>query len=185
MTQAAIANPENKSLGKPSTEIIIALQQTLYREMRLLDNEQYSDWVEMLAEDLHYYMPGIETRYRRDKTDQIHDLSRMAYYNDSLEDLKQRLRRLDTGTAWSEDPATRYTHLVSNVEVELTEKAGEYRVYSTFTAFRNSNERDEDCLYGHRTDIWRDAGQGNFILAKRYIRLQQNILLSKNLNIYL
>ncbi|MCK5750394.1 MAG: hypothetical protein KAH44_29520, partial [Oricola sp.] len=117
--------------------------------------------------------------------DQIHGLTRMAYYNDSLEDLKKRLLRLDTGTAWSEDPATRYTHLVSNIEVELTEKAGEYRVYSTFTAFRNSNERDEDCLYGHRTDIWRDTGEENFVLAKRYIRLQQNVLLSKNLNIYL
>lgn len=168
----------------PTPELISEIEQTLYREARLLDQERYSDWVAMLADDLHYHMPGIETRYRRDRTDQVSDLKRMAYYNDSREDLKKRLARLDTGTAWSEDPATRYTHLITNVEVELTGHADEYRVYSNFLAYRNRNERDHDTLVGNREDLWRRTPAG-LKLVKRLIVLKQNVLLSKNLNIYL
>ncbi len=168
----------------PTLELAHALEQTLYREARMLDDENYIEWVAMLADDLHYHMPGTETRYRRDKTDQVGDFTRMAYYNDGLDEIKKRLARLETGTAWSEDPATRYTHIVTNVEVELTDNEGEFRVYSNFLAYRNRNERDEDTLIGRRTDIWRQTADG-FQLSKRLIILKQNILLSKNLNVYL
>lgn len=168
----------------PSLELISALEQTLYKESRFLDSESYDKWVEMLADDVHYYMPGIQTRYRRDKTDQVHDLTRMAYYNDGLADLKKRLARLETGTAWSEDPATRYTHLITNIEVELTDNPNEHKVYSNYLAYRNRNERDQDTLLGNREDIWRATSNG-FQLVKRLIILKQNILLSKNLNVYL
>ena len=175
---------EPVKLPAPSVELLCEIQQTLYREARLLDAERYDEWVAMLTEDLHYHMPGIETRYRRDKTDQVGDLKRMAYYNDSLDDLNKRLRRLKTGTAWSEDPATRYVHLIGNVEVEHTQKAHEYKVYSTFMAYRCRNERDQDTLYGNREDLWRRTSQG-LQLARRLIVLKQNVLLSKSLNIYL
>ncbi len=165
-------------------ELIKTIEQTLYREARLMDNERYKEWVGMLTDDIHYHMPGIETRYRRDKTEQVHDLTRMAYYNDNLEDLKKRLRRLETGTAWSEDPATRYTHLITNIEVVPTEKEDEVLVYSNFLAYRNRNEKDQDTLIGNREDIWRKTGEG-YKLAKRMIILKQNVLLSKNLNVYL
>ena len=175
---------EAVKLPPPSVELLSEIQQTLYREARLLDAEAYDEWVTMLTDDLHYHMPGIETRYRRDKTDQVSDLKRMAYYNDSLDDLNKRLRRLKTGTAWSEDPATRYVHLIGNVEVEHTLKPHEYRVYSTFLAYRCRNARDQDTLYGNREDIWRRTSHG-LQLARRLIVLKQNVLLSKNLNIYL
>ena len=181
---------KNTTFKRPQTgqsaslELTHALTQTVYREARMLDDENYVDWVKMLADDLLYHMPGIETRYRRDKTDQVNDLTRMAYYNDNLEEIKKRLTRLETGTAWSEDPATRYTHIITNVEVELTEEAGEYRVYSNFYAYRNRNEREEDSLIGNRVDIWREA-ESAFQLVTRRIILKHNVLLSKNLNIFL
>lgn len=171
-------------VARPSLELISEIEQTLYREARLLDSERYREWVHMLAEDLHYHMPGTETRYRRDSTEQVRDLRRMAFYNDSLEDLKKRLARLETGTAWSEDPATRYTHLITNIEVELTDSPDEYRVYSNFYAYRNRNERDQDALIGNREDVWRRT-VGGLKLARRLIVLKQNVLLSKSLNIYL
>lgn len=183
MTQTAtLERPPSGRIA--SLELTHALTQTLYREARRLDDEDYAGWVTMLADDLHYHMPGIETRYRRDKTNQVSDLKRMAYYNDNLEEIKKRLSRLETGTAWSEDPATRYTHIITNVEVEHTETEGEYRVFSNFYAYRNRNERDEDSLVGNRIDIWREAGEA-FQLVSRRIILKHNVMLSKNLNIYL
>ncbi len=181
MSQAA----QNKT-GTPlvSAGTARTIEQTLYREARLLDQERYAEWAAMLADDLHYHMPGIENRYRRDTTDQIGDLTRMAYYNDTLDDIRLRLRRLETGTAWSEDPATRYCHMISNIEVEATGASDEYRVYSNFCAYRIRNEAEQNTLYGHRDDIWRET-PGGFMLVKRLIILKQNVLLSKNLNIYL
>jgi ethylbenzene dioxygenase subunit beta len=183
MTQPKATGPREAGTSA-SLELTHALTQTLYREARMLDDENYVEWVKMLADDLHYHMPGIETRYRRDRTDQVRDLTRMAYYNDNLTEIKKRLSRLETGTAWSEDPATRYTHIITNVEVQHAGEAGEYQVFSNFYAYRNRNERDEDALIGTRTDVWRQTSD-TFQLVKRQIILKHNVMLSKNLNIYL
>ena len=34
-------------------ELIKTVEQTLYREARLLDQERYHEWVAMLADDIH------------------------------------------------------------------------------------------------------------------------------------
>lgn len=172
---------------RPSLQLISDLEQTLYREARLLDHERLAEWMQMLDEDLFYYMPGVETRYREDPTDAFNDHTRMAYYNDDLDSIFIRVERLNTGTAWSENPPTRYQHLITNIEVELTDNPNEHRVYSNFFAFRSRNERDEDRpLVGSREDIWRHHNNTNtFLLAKRIITPKWNTLLSKNLNIFL
>lgn len=175
---------EDRASQRPTLELIKELEQTLYREVRLLDQERHDEWMEMLAEDLHYHMPGVETRYRRDKTETLRDLSRMCYYNDDKSMIQLRVARLKTGTAWSEDPPTRYAHLITNIEVEPTERAGEYTVYSNFYAYRSRNERDEDILVGSREDTWRRDGD-RFLLAKRFILPKWSVLLSKNLNVFL
>ncbi|HEY9413494.1 MAG TPA: 3-phenylpropionate/cinnamic acid dioxygenase subunit beta [Pseudonocardia sp.] len=175
---------EDRASRRPTLELIKELEQTLYREVRLLDQERHDEWMEMLAEDLHYHMPGIETRYRRDKTETLHDLSRMCYYNDDKSTIQLRVDRLKTGTAWSEDPPTRYAHLITNIEVEPTERPEEYRVYSNFYAYRSRNERDEDTLVGSREDLWRREGD-RFVLVKRFILPKWSVLLSKNLNVFL
>ncbi len=181
MTQTAYF--QEQSTGVASFEIISEVEQTLYREARILDEERYKEWVDMMTDDVHYFMPGLQTRYRKDKTDYENNLSYMAFYNDNKEELLKRLARLETGTAWSEDPATRYCHLITNVEVELTEDLDEYLVYSNFLAYRNRNERDEDSLIGMRKDLWRRV-KGQLKLKKRRIILKQNMLISKNLNVY-
>jgi ethylbenzene dioxygenase beta subunit len=166
-----------------SVELISEVEQRLYREVRFLDDEEYRKWTDMMTPDVHYFMPGIETRYRKDKTDQMNDLSRMAYYNDNLEELGKRIDRLETGTAWSEDPATRFCHIISNIEVETTNNPDEVLVYSNFLVYRNRLERDEDTLIGSRKDLWRRE-DGVLKLAKRRILLKQNVLISKNMNVY-
>ncbi|HTK64278.1 MAG TPA: 3-phenylpropionate/cinnamic acid dioxygenase subunit beta [Pseudonocardia sp.] len=170
---------------RPSLELLKEVEQTLYREARLLDTEQFETWVEMLAEDIHYYMPSVENRYRSDPTDTSKDPSRMAFYNDDIAMIRTRVARLRTGTAWSEDPPTRYTHLITNIEVELTDRPDEYRVYSNFYSYRNRNERDEDVLVGRREDLWRRDPEGRLVLAKRVITPTWSVLPGKNLNVFL
>lgn len=179
---SAIAKDVRAATGRPSLELINEVQQFLYREARLQDAQDYRAWLDMLTDDIHYWMPARPQRYRRNERQP--KVTDAAYYNDRKIDLELRVSRTETGTCWSEDPATRSAHVVSNIEVELTEHPDEYRVYSLVQVYRNMNEDEEHTLYGHREDLLRRV-RGGLKLARRKIILDQNIFLNKSLNVYL
>ena len=39
------------------------IEQFLYREVRLLDNRQFHEWLELLTDDVRYWMPLRSSRY--------------------------------------------------------------------------------------------------------------------------
>ncbi|MBL4622654.1 MAG: 3-phenylpropionate/cinnamic acid dioxygenase subunit beta [Immundisolibacteraceae bacterium] len=151
-------------------------------ESRALDEEDYPSWFDMLTEDLHYWMPTRETVYRKDESED--DPRQMNFYNESFQTLQMRVSRLSTGTAWSENPRTRYRHLITNVEVIEDQQSGEYQARSNFIVYRNRLDREESWLVGKREDQLRRV-DGQLKIARRKITLDQNVLLSKNLNVYL
>ncbi len=78
-----------------SLELINEVQQFLYREARHHDNEEFREWLDMLTEDIHYWMPYRYQRYRKnEKEPSIYDT---AYYNDDMECLVKRIMRTETG----------------------------------------------------------------------------------------
>lgn len=154
----------------------------LTREARALDEEDYETWFGMLAADLHYWMPARETVMRHDEAPE--DPRRMYFYNETVASLRQRVARLGTGTAWSENPRTRYRHLITNVEVGPGETSDTYAVRSNVLVYRNRLAREEYWMVAAREDLLRRDG-GVLKLARRKITLDQNTLLSKNLNVYL
>ncbi|HRD34739.1 MAG TPA: 3-phenylpropionate/cinnamic acid dioxygenase subunit beta [Rhodocyclaceae bacterium] len=159
------------------------IAQFLYREGRLLDDERWDDWLGLMAEDIHYWMPTMENRRRADKNGS-HAVDRGALYNDNLRDLSRRIARFKQPSAWAEDPATRHCHVVSGIEVYLGEKSGEFIVHSTFVNYRSRVEKDNDLLVGRREDVLRSAGD-SFKLARRKIIITQSVLMAKNLNTFL
>lgn len=164
-------------------ELVVEIEQFLYREARILDEERWEDWLELLTEDIHYWMPRIRARFRRDRRPD-HRAGDSAYFDEDLRSLKIRIARFRSGTAWAEDPPTRHTHLISNVEVRPGDRAGEYRVHSAFVNFRGRNEVDTDTLIGRREDVLRRV-DGALRIARRKVLLPQAVLLSKNLNVFL
>jgi len=151
-------------------------------ESQVLDEENYEGWFELLTDDLHYWMPAGETVFRKDETPD--DPRNMNFYNETLPTLQMRVSRLATGTAWSENPRTRYRHLITNVAVESAEQPHELNVSSNFIVYRNRLEREESWLVGCRQDLLRRV-DGRLKIARRKITLDQNSLMSKNLNVYL
>ena len=142
---SAIAKDVRAATGRPSLELINEVQQFLYREARLQDTQDYRAWLDMLTDDIHYWMPARPQRYRRDvRQPRITDA---AYYNDRKIDLELRVSRTETGTCWSEDPATRSAHVVSNVEVEHTEIRMSIACTPSRSVYRNMNEDEEHTLY--------------------------------------
>lgn len=167
-------------------ELQLEVAQFLAREARLLDEERYEAWLELFTEDTHYWVPGIENRSRRDLRDRpaTADTDHAAYFDDTLESLRQRVLRFTAPTAWAEDPPTRHLHVVSNIEVDTTARPDEILVRSVFVNYRGQGEADQATLYGRREDLLRRGDDGRLRIARRHVTLRHNILPAKNINTF-
>jgi ethylbenzene dioxygenase beta subunit len=165
-----------------SLEMHHEIQQHLFAEARILNNEQLDLWFENLADDLIYWAPIRENILRKNaaKKPEI-SISRCALFDESKSSIAMRLKRTDSGVCWTDDPATRQVYAISNVEAFHTDTDNEFEVHSVFTLYRSRFERDDSTLMGRRKDILRQEN-GKFKLAARLILLQQSTLLAKNLS---
>ncbi|MCK9917349.1 3-phenylpropionate/cinnamic acid dioxygenase subunit beta [Microbacteriaceae bacterium K1510] len=168
----------------PPRELVYEIEQFLFREARLLEEERYDEWLGTMTEDVLYWMPGVQARYRKDKAPRFSH-TRMALFDDDLFNLRRRVTRAVQETAWAEDPPTRTCYMVSNIEVEPIERTDEFKVNSVILNVRGRNETEEDWLLARRKDLLRRIGDGSFRLAKREIYITQSVLLAKNLNVFL
>jgi ethylbenzene dioxygenase beta subunit len=169
--------------GAPAPDsVLLAIERFYRREARLLDAERYDEWYALLADDLFYWMPLRENRFRRDRRADI-DPDNMAFFDERKADIAVRLGRLASKLVWTEDPPTRHVYVVTNVEAFETDIAGDYECHSAFVQYRNRAEHDESTLIGRRRDILRADGAG-FQVARRLILLPQSVLLTKNLTAF-
>lgn len=169
--------------GAEAGEALLRQVERFYRrEARLLDEERYDDWYDLLADDLFYWMPLRENRFRRDRRPEVAP-ENMAMFDETKADIAVRLGRLASNLVWTEDPPTRHVYLISNVEVFETLQPGEYEAHSVFLQYRNRSEHDAAELVGRRRDLLR-AVDGSFKIARRLILLPQSVLLYKNLSAF-
>ncbi|HTQ32562.1 MAG TPA: 3-phenylpropionate/cinnamic acid dioxygenase subunit beta [Stellaceae bacterium] len=176
-------------------DVLRNVEQFLYREARLLDERRFDDWLALLADDIRYWMAGRSNRYpRHSKAIAILDPGRyveddmvgdddLAILDEDKQSLIARVRRLDTGMAWAEDPPSRTRHLISNIELEPLEAPGVLRVYSNFLVYRSRGETEQDFYIGARNDLLRRI-DGGWKIAERKITLDQNVLLAKNVSVF-
>jgi 3-phenylpropionate/cinnamic acid dioxygenase small subunit len=85
--------------------------------------------------------------------------------------------------AWAEDPPSRTRHMVGNLEATLLEN-GEVSARTAFLVYRSHLETDAQLLSGCRQDVLRKV-DGAWKVAKRTIVLDANVLLDKNLSVFL
>ncbi len=174
-------------------QLIRQVEQFLYREARLLDDRQLHQWLELLTDDIKYWMPIRSNRYpanskaisimdgSRYEEDDLSKEDELALMDENKDSLQRRVDRLDTGMAWAEDPPSRTRHFVSNVEVQPGDREGELKVYSNFIMYRTRAETEQDFYVGRREDVLRRVG-GDFKIAYRKVTLDQNVLLAKNVS---
>jgi ethylbenzene dioxygenase beta subunit len=170
--------------GAPVADATLAAIERFYRrEARLLDAERFDDWYDLLADDLFYWMPLTENRFRRDPRP-LHDAASMALFDERKADIAMRIGRLKSNLVWTEDPPTRHCCIVSNVEAFDTGTDGEFEVHSVILQYRNRSEHDETMLAARRRDLIRAGGDHGYQLVRRLIQLPQSILLAKNLSAF-
>jgi 3-phenylpropionate/cinnamic acid dioxygenase small subunit len=176
-------------------DIVREVEQFLYREARLLDERRFHDWLQLLTDDIRYWMAGRTNRYpKTSKAIAILDPARyveddvtkedeLAILDEDKATLDGRVRRLDTGMAWAEDPPSRTRHLITNIEVEPGKTDSELKVYCNFIVYRSRAALEEDFYVGTRQDVLRQV-DGAWKIARRRIILDQNVLSAKNVSIF-
>jgi 3-phenylpropionate/cinnamic acid dioxygenase small subunit len=164
------------------------IEEFLYYEADLLDERRYEDWLALVAEDVRYWMPmrrnvkvdDIEREFTREGLD-------ISWFDEGKETLTRRVRQIQTGIHWAEEPVSRISHMVSNVRLLEASPSWadslEVTVRCRFLIYRNRVETETDILVGKREDLLRRV-DGQWQIARRKIVLDQNVLLTKNLTFF-
>lgn len=173
--------PEGRPLAGAQTHF--ELNQFYFLEAEFLDDGRFADWLELLADELHYWAPTRTNRLRRQQALSVSAPGEAAFYDETKESLAWRIRRYDSGMAWAEDPPSRTRHLISNISAR-ERSDGLLQVRSAFLVYRNRLQTEVDLYAGGRNDIVRRDGVHGFEVVKRTILFEQNVLLMKNISTF-
>jgi phthalate 3,4-dioxygenase subunit beta len=162
----------------------LAAHQFLVEEAALLDAADYAGWLDLLCEDIRYVMPVRVTTARGAGFDSLAD---MGHFDEDMYALRKRVQRLGTDHAWTEDPPSRTRHFVTNVRTFRDEgdDLRVFRVESALLLFRSRGDtREADLISAGRTDLLRATADG-LRLARREITVDESVLRTQNLAVFL
>jgi 3-phenylpropionate/cinnamic acid dioxygenase small subunit len=164
-------------------DLRLEIEDFLYYEADLLDERRYEEWLELLAEDVRYFMP-IRRNVPQGEQQRENTLPRteMSWFDEGKATLALRVRQIATGSHWCEEPFSRVSHLVTNVRLAEVGDP-EVTVHCRFLVYRNRLEDEESFFIGRRIDTLRRDGT-SWQIARREIILDQNVLLAKNLTTF-
>jgi 3-phenylpropionate/cinnamic acid dioxygenase small subunit len=166
-------------------ELRHAVEDFFYFEAELLDDRRLREWLALLADDVHYWMPIRQNLLERpaDVNDELSKPGEAYYFNDSKQTLNIRVERFYAKNAWAEMPPSRTRHLISNIRIKQ-DSGLEIEVHSNFLCYRTRMEKDQDIFVGTRHDLLRKASS-SFKIARRMIILDQATLAAKNISVFL
>nr|AEP40914.1 terminal dioxygenase small beta-subunit [Amycolatopsis sp. FU40] len=165
-------------------ELLYEIEQFLYFEARLLDEARYNDWFDLIADDMHYFMPLRRNRLHRDLLSEATGVDEFNHYDENKTTLAERVKRMQQPTAWSDDPPARTVRALSNITAEPTDTEGEYLVRSVFHVYRNRLADDAVTFSGRRTDTLRAHPDLSFQLVNHTIHLAESVVQANNLGLF-
>jgi 3-phenylpropionate/cinnamic acid dioxygenase small subunit len=164
------------------------VEEFLYHEADLLDGRKFREWLDLLADDLVYFMP-IRRNVKfgeQDERENTRQGEGISWFDEDKWTVTKRVEQILTGVHYAEEPLSRVTHMVSNVRLldikPSVEDPTEVTVGCRFLVFQSRVEYENYTFIGRRTDILRKAGD-SWLIARRELILEQNVLLAKNLSI--
>ena len=155
------------------------IERFLYREAELLDDRRFNDWIELVAEDIHYHMPvRRNVKFGQHHRENSNPEAEISWFDEGKRTLAGRVRQINTGLHWAEEPVSRVRHVISNIQVgEL--QGDEVPVRSNFFVWSNRLHDEVNVFVGARHDVLRRDPDTGWKIARRLILLDQNVLLSK------
>lgn len=152
----------------------------LHDEAALLDDRRHEEWLGMLTDDIRYHVPVRLTTAHTLAT----STSSMAHFDEDLYSLRKRVERFRTEHAWAEDPPSRTRRFVTNLRCWRASD-GDLVAESSLLLFRSRGDvQDHDLLSGRRRDGIRRV-DGQLLLARREVWLDESVLRTQNLAVFL
>ncbi len=161
----------------------LAAHRFLVEEAESLDERDFDRWLTMLAEDVVYRVPVTSTIARGARSGKP---GGMDHYHEDRYSLQMRIARFRTEFGWTEDPPSRTRHLITNVRTFASDAANEILVRSSLLLFRSRGDlHGPDLICGQRTDVLRRMRDGILLLRERTVVLDESVLRTQNLAIFL
>src|ERR1700692_2728657 len=155
------------------------VEQFLYNEAALLDERRYEEWINLMADDIHYCMPIRRNvkfgEWDRENSDPASEIS---WFDEGKDVLEGRVRQLVTGVHWAEEPVSRIRHIITNVSV-LGAQGDEISTTDNFFIWHNRLLEEVNMFVGRRENVLRRDPETGFKVVKRTILLDQSVLLAK------
>lgn len=145
-------------------ELNHAVEAFLYEEAEIADRHDYAGWLALWARDGRYWLPCND--------DDADPLTHVALIYEDYNGLEDRVRRLSTGYAHTQDPPTRLIRLVANVRVaNVDDGLIEARSVAQITAFRR---HQMDTFAGRVVHRLRQRPGGGFEIVRKTVYLVDN-----------
>ena len=96
----------------------------VYREARLADEARYAEWLALWTDDGIYWVPATTDPL-------VHPQKHLSHIYDNRARLDTRVKLLQTGHRYSQEPASLMRRLISNIEAQAAGD-GELSVESNF-----------------------------------------------------
>lgn len=160
-----------------------------FYEADLLDERRYNEWLDILHEDIKYFMPmrrNVKFGQHADKENTKLG-SDISWFDEGKWTLTKRVEQILTGVHYAEEPLSRISHLITNVRVldQSKNEAGLRTVKTScrFMVYLNRVEYEVNTMVGKRYDTLVETENGWRVLEREII-LDQNVLLVKNLTTF-
>jgi 3-phenylpropionate/cinnamic acid dioxygenase small subunit len=161
----------------------------LFEEADLIDERRFSDWLDLFTDDVVYFMPvrrnvKFGQHAERENTRSGEGIS---WFDEDKWTLTKRVEQILTGVHYAEEPLSRVSHLITNVQIlaaepSVTAPTGVV-AKSRFLVHQNRVEHETYTFVGRRIDTLRKQ-DGDWKIARREIILDQNVLQAKNLSTF-
>lgn len=168
--------PETTPRPAVDPALLAEVSALLFHEAELLDDRRFEEWLELYADDASYWIP------QGPEADPRHDVQLLL---DDRRRLRERVLRLASGFAYSQDPASRTIHLVGSVGVVAgPDAAGELDVSSV--QLTTEVRKGRQLLYSARVrHLLVPADGGGWRIRRKEIRLANGDLPLGNLTFLL
>jgi ethylbenzene dioxygenase beta subunit len=151
------------------------------REILLLQAGRYMDWLEVFSEDMRYRAPVVRVADHRSEV--VAGERELAYYDETIDTMRLRARKLASTLAWTEYPPSRLRYFVQ--VLELVESGdGLLDVTSNVLCYQTRHDDVEHFLFALRRDRLRQE-DGEWKIAVRSVEIDRSRLPSENLSVFL
>jgi benzoate/toluate 1,2-dioxygenase beta subunit len=137
------------------------IENFLYREARLMDENAYQEWLSLWADDICYWVPS-----RAGETDPSLQIS-IIY--DNRKRLEARIKRLVSGFAYAQDPKSLMRRVISNIEID--QAADDIVITWSNFALGEFRRGKQDIFVGRTMHKLRPADDSFKILLKKVFLL--------------